>query len=134
MIKTEKAELFLPSQNYLGEGARWNVDEQRLYWVDIEKGYYHWIEPATGRQESYDVGQPVGVLAFGASGDLVMGMRDGIGKWDPESRKLTIVASPEAGKPDARFNDGAVDPQGRFWAGTMTYGQDAHQQPLSPRF
>ncbi len=30
-----------------------------------------------------------------------------------------MLGAVEADKPDNRFNDGRVDPQGRFWAGTM---------------
>jgi sugar lactone lactonase YvrE len=33
------------------------------------------------------------------------------------------VAQPEAGRTDVRMNDGACDPQGRFWAGTMAYDE-----------
>lgn len=38
------------------------------------------------------------------------------------SIKLEFIADPEADKPEARFNDGAVDRQGRFWAGTISEG------------
>ena len=33
------------------------------------------------------------------------------------------LAQPEAGRTDVRMNDGACDPQGRFWAGTMAYDE-----------
>ena len=33
------------------------------------------------------------------------------------------LAQPEAGHTDVRMNDGACDPQGRFWAGTMACGE-----------
>ena len=33
------------------------------------------------------------------------------------------LAQPEAGRDDVRMNDGACDPQGRFWAGTMAYDE-----------
>jgi sugar lactone lactonase YvrE len=33
------------------------------------------------------------------------------------------LAQPEAGRGDVRMNDGACDPQGRFWAGTMAYDE-----------
>jgi sugar lactone lactonase YvrE len=31
----------LDCQNALGEGPAWSADEQRLYWVDIEKSDFH---------------------------------------------------------------------------------------------
>ena len=33
------------------------------------------------------------------------------------------LAQPEDGRSDVRMNDGACDPQGRFWAGTMAYDE-----------
>ena len=33
------------------------------------------------------------------------------------------LAQPEADRTDVRMNDGACDPQGRFWAGTMAYDE-----------
>jgi sugar lactone lactonase YvrE len=33
------------------------------------------------------------------------------------------LAQPEAERTDVRMNDGACDPQGRFWAGTMAYDE-----------
>jgi sugar lactone lactonase YvrE len=33
------------------------------------------------------------------------------------------LAQPEAGRTGVRMNDGACDPQGRFWAGTMAYDE-----------
>jgi sugar lactone lactonase YvrE len=34
------------------------------------------------------------------------------------------LADPEADRPEMRFNDGAVGPGGRFWAGTMNVNED----------
>ncbi|HEX8231281.1 MAG TPA: SMP-30/gluconolactonase/LRE family protein, partial [Chloroflexia bacterium] len=36
-----------------------------------------------------------------------------------------FVADTELEKKESRFNDGAVDPEGRFWAGTMTHDGSA---------
>ena len=37
------------------------------------------------------------------------------------------IADPEADKPEYRFNDGAVGPDGGFWAGTMYEGEGQRQ-------
>jgi sugar lactone lactonase YvrE len=119
----EKVERLLPVRNQLGEGPLWRTDEQALYWVDIEgKAYYRYL-PATGVQERVEVGLLLGVMRFRRSGGMVMATSEGIQLWDDQTRTLTPLVNPEADKPRARFNDGAVDPQGRFWAGTMAPGE-----------
>jgi sugar lactone lactonase YvrE len=40
-----------------------------------------------------------------------------------EADSVRELAQPEAGHVDVRMNDGACDPQGRFWAGTMAYDE-----------
>lgn len=104
----------------LGEGPLWNVEEQALYWVDIQGNCFHRFRPASGAHEVFDVGLLVSALAFRAAGGLLMATGQGLAFWEPETRALRFVADPEAGKPEARFNDGAVDRQGRFWVGTLS--------------
>ena len=49
-------------------------------------------------------------------------MRDGLAFWDQKTPEIEILVNPELGRLNARFNDGKVDPRGRFWAGTL--GED----------
>ncbi len=116
----------------LGEGPIWSCEEQALYWVDIEAHCFHRLCVTTGSHSCFDVGLPVGALAFRASGGLVLATRDGFAFWDPESQALDFVADPEPGKPGARFNDGGVDRQGRFWAGTMSKDPTSSLYRLDP--
>ena len=117
-------ERVLPAANQLGEGPLWSAQEQALYWVDIEGDCFHCFYPETGKQDSFQVGQPIGCLAFRASGGLVLALRDGLAFWDMKTRSFEIIASPEADRENARFNDGRVDSQGRLWAGTL--GEDSN--------
>ncbi len=105
-----------------GEGAFWDVERQLLYWVDIPKGLVHAFDPSTGRNHNWAIGEPVGCLAPSAKGDLVLATRSGFWRFDPESGEKTALHDPEADRPDNRFNDGATDPVGRLWAGTMKDG------------
>ncbi len=117
-----EVEHLLSSGNKLGEGPLWHAREKALYWVDIEGECFYRLFPDTGKQDTYHVGQPVGCLAFRASGGLVLALRDGLGFWDFESQIFQLVINPEEGRQNARFNDGRIDRQGRFWAGTL--GED----------
>ncbi len=113
-----------------GEGPLWDPVGQTLYWVDLLQGLFFTANPATGYVSSRTVGQPLGVLALREQGGLVMALRDGFALFDETTNELTWLARPEADRPDTRlpptrFNEGAVDPAGRFLAGTMTF--DASQ-------
>lgn len=127
-----EVEHVLAVQNRLGEGPRWNGEEQALYWVDIENDAFHRFDPATGEHERCVVGLPVGALGFRAAGGLVLATRDGFAVWEPQTQALRFLADPEAGRPESRFNDGAVDCRGRFWAGTMSAGPTSSLYRLDP--
>lgn len=115
-MKLWQAEPLLAAQNTLGEGPLWYDDT--LFWVDIlQHRFYRWRLPG-GLVEAVELDTPVALVVPRRQGGLVLGTGRGIGFWD-ERRGLYAVADPEKGRPGARFNDGAVDPQGRLWAGTL---------------
>jgi len=119
-----EVERVISVDNELGEGPVWNVDEQTLYWVNISRGAFHRLQPATGKHERFEIGMSLGVLGFRASGGLVMATQRGLAFWDEKTHTLTHVAEPEVDIPNSRFNDGAMDRQGRFWAGTAVNGKE----------
>jgi sugar lactone lactonase YvrE len=41
-------EFVVDCQNILGEGPAWSVDDQKLYWVDIEKSELRRYDPKIG--------------------------------------------------------------------------------------
>jgi sugar lactone lactonase YvrE len=105
--------------NQLGEGPLWIPEEGALYWVDIDQRQILRFYPARDAVETFDVETRVTALAARASGGFVTATDKGLAFWDPQTRQLSFFADPEADKPATRFNDGAVDRQGRFWAGSM---------------
>jgi D-xylonolactonase len=105
-----------------GEGPLWDESRQYLYWVDIFKGDYYKAHIGSYIIEKQTIGQPLGVLALREKGGLIMGVRDGLGFFDETNSKFKLVQnSPEEHNKEVRFNDGAVDPYGRFIAGTMEW-------------
>jgi sugar lactone lactonase YvrE len=118
-----EVELVLDARADLGEGPVWDPREQRLLWVDILVGHVHAFDPTSGRDDVTEVGQSVGCLAVGDGGELVLGVRDGFAVLDLETGSVTMLAKVEADRRDNRMNDGACDPAGRFWAGTMHLGE-----------
>jgi sugar lactone lactonase YvrE len=101
----------------LGEGPRWDAASATLLWVDIPNRCVHCYDPATGQ----DVPQPVpGIISLALprrSGGVVVGLPDGLHLLDREH--CTLFAGIEADVSATRTNDGACDPAGRLWVGTM---------------
>jgi L-arabinonolactonase len=111
---------FLSLECQLGEGPLWHPDEACLYLVDIEGKAIWRVDIARKETKRFDLGQKIGCLGFRAQGGLIVAGEAGFSTWDPGTGELNPLSHPEADRPNARFNDGAVDPGGRFWAGTMT--------------
>ncbi len=106
----------------IGEGAYWDDRAQRLWWVDIPAGLIHCYNPDNNENSTVEFGEPVGCLAVREQGGLVLATKSGFWFFDPDSGKRTAIADPEANIKLNRFNDGTIDQQGRFWAGTMRDG------------
>ena len=115
-------ECVVASRSQVGEGAVWDDRAQVLWWVDIPAGLIHCFDPSSGKNRSIDFGEPVGCLAVRESGGLVVAAKSGFWFFDPETGARDAICDPEADMPLNRFNDGATDPAGRFWAGTMKDG------------
>ncbi len=116
---TDKVEHVLSVQNKLGEGPIWNTTERALYWVDIHRRNAACFHPDSGELRSYQFDFAITVLGLRAREGFVFAGDRGFGFWDGRSTNVQFLSNPEASKSRNRFNDGAVDPAGRFWAGTM---------------
>ena len=135
-----EVEHLLAVNNQLGEGPLWQPLEQALYWVDIPAQTVHRWFPNTGQHEVFDFDIPITALGRRSQGGFITATRDGFAFWNPSDMTLQFLSDPEADKPQARFNDGAVGPDGCFWAGTMTrddassslyrFGSDGHTQRM----
>ena len=112
----------------LGEGLVWDDEDQLLWWVDITGGLIHSYDISSRSNTSYDFGEPVGSIGRREAGGLVVAAESGFYFFDPASGQKTPIADPEADIAENRFNDGTVDPAGRFWAGTMKDGGEPNEQ------
>jgi len=104
----------------LGEGPLWDHDRQVLYWVDSLAPRLFRYDSSNRKTRSWDLpGQSVGSLAVCKTGGLILAMDLGFYRFDPDTGRTQVITEPLAGHDDQRFNDGKVDPRGRFVAGTM---------------
>ena len=114
-------------QTQLGEGVRWDARRRELLRVDILAGrvYRDLVQDDGGLVpvRVYELPGTVGMIApiRGDDGWLLGAGRGFVHlRTDGTTRTLAEVAPPST-----RMNDGACDPQGRFWAGTIS--DDHHE-------
>lgn len=110
----------------LSEGPRWDGARNELLWVDVLAGRLHRARPGADGQlrvlQTFEVGRHLGAAAPAVGGGYLLAAGPGFLHVD-DAGAIRELAQPEAGRTDVRMNDGACDPQGRFWAGTMAYDE-----------
>jgi sugar lactone lactonase YvrE len=107
----------VPAGAALGEGPRWDAATGTLLWVDIPGCRVHCYDPATGRDSARPVPSVVSLALPRRRGGVVVGLPDGLHLLDGDQPPL--IAAVEADRAETRTNDGACDPAGRLWVGTM---------------
>ncbi|TMG81932.1 MAG: SMP-30/gluconolactonase/LRE family protein [Betaproteobacteria bacterium] len=108
----------------LGECPVWSVDEQALYWVDINAPSLNRLDPATGLNTTWPMPQSIGCFALREQGGFVVALRDGIWLASRNGKLERKVAEAPYDPAHHRFNDGRADARGRFWAGSMNENRD----------
>lgn len=114
-----KIDILVDVKTTLGEGPLWDVDEQRLYWVDSADGRI-FRSTADGRElRAWQVPEKIGSMALRKNGGAVVSLARGLHFLDFQSGLLDLIIDPEPSSLNNRLNDGKVDKQGRFVVGSM---------------
>jgi sugar lactone lactonase YvrE len=109
----------------LAERPVWDARTGCLIWVDIRAGQLHQLSPTAGDSVIATAGVAVGAAAPRARGGYVLAAADGFRLVGADGAADGSPVRP-AGLPErVRFNDGACDPAGRFWAGTAATDSQA---------
>ena len=110
----------------LSEGPGWHEERQELLWVDILGRCFHRATLTAGggpdHVRTMALDRHVGAVAPVTGGGYVLAAGQGFIFVD-EAGSVRELAQPEVENVNVRMNDGACDPQGRFWAGTMAYDE-----------
>ena len=127
-----EVELVWDAKAMAGENPNWQQEEQALYWLDMYKPCIHIYFPDEKRDEQLILNKRIGCMALRQKtpNSIIAGMIDGIYYIDLKTKKLNFIDNPESAYPNNRFNDGKCDPQGRFWAGTMSMEGDEGKQDV----
>ncbi|ESY70997.1 MULTISPECIES: SMP-30/gluconolactonase/LRE family protein [Mesorhizobium] len=133
-----KIEVVVDVKTTLGEGPLWDVEQERLYWIDSFDGRV-FRATADGREiRSWDVPMKIGSMALRKDGGgAVVSLQRGFHLLDFATGEVTLIHDPEPDKPMNRLNDGKVDRRGRFFAGsmdTMEEGPSGGLYRLDPDF
>ncbi|TPM47136.1 SMP-30/gluconolactonase/LRE family protein [Mesorhizobium sp. B2-2-4] len=133
-----KIEVVVDVKTTLGEGPLWDVEQERLYWIDSFDGRV-FRATADGREiRSWNVPMKIGSMALRKDGGgAVVSLQRGFHLLDFATGEVTPIHDPEPDKPMNRLNDGKVDRRGRFFAGsmdTMEEGPSGGLYRLDPDF
>ena len=121
------AEVVHAAEAGLGEGCVWSPVEDLLVWVDINGKAVHRFDHVTGQPVGlWRYPDTVGNASIRAGGGLALGLGVSVTLTDQVGAIESVIQLP--GEPETnRANDGAVDPRGRLFQGTMS-----NTEPGSP--
>src|ERR1700759_3567132 len=115
-----RIEVIVDVKTTLGEGPLWDVEQERLYWIDSFDGRVFRATAAGGEIRCWDVPQKIGSMALRKDGSgAVVSLARGFHLLDFKSGDVELIIDPEPEKRNNRLNDGKVDKRGRFVAGSM---------------
>lgn len=112
-----EARLIFFNDARLLEGPCWDAAHGALYFVAIRQNTVFRLEVGTGRVTSYATQGCVGAVVLRGE-ELLVAEKSGIYRLDPATGVRRFLAQPEP-DPAMRYNDGKLDPRGRFLIGTM---------------
>lgn len=114
----------LDVQALLGECPVWSAGEGALYFTDILAPCIHRFDPASGAHSNLGMPEHIGCFGLRKGGGFVAAMRTGVFLLDEQGRVTRKVADNPTDPARSRFNDGRVDPWGRFWCSTIWQPRD----------
>ncbi|HSF12112.1 MAG TPA: SMP-30/gluconolactonase/LRE family protein [Erythrobacter sp.] len=110
----------IPAQCVLGEGPLWDHRLGCLWFTDIQSAQLLRLDWPLGELERYDLPERLGSLGLTADpAQLVCAFASGFALYAPATGICQWLGKTEPDYRGIRMNDGRVDRQGRFWAGSM---------------
>jgi sugar lactone lactonase YvrE len=97
--------------------------EKVIYCVSIEQCLIYRIHPETGEVNSFRTDGSVGCVVAEKSGMLLSAEKSGIYRINPKTGERSFLVQLED-NPAMRYNDGKLDPCGRFLVGTKGEAND----------
>ncbi|MEO0384366.1 MAG: SMP-30/gluconolactonase/LRE family protein [Pseudomonadota bacterium] len=115
-----RIEVLLDVKTTLGEGPVWDVEQQRLYFIDSLDGRVFRCTADGTEIRAWDVPGKIGSMALRKDGQgAIVSLQDGFYTLDFKTGDCELFHDPEPGLSANRLNDGKVDRRGRFFVGSM---------------
>lgn len=119
----------IPCANILGEGVQWHHREQAVWWTDIKSNLIYRYHLESQELQRWATPEAVGCFTFSENDErILLALASGFAWFDKNTGALEWLAKPEAHLVGNRLNDGRVDRQGRFWAGSIVEQKNAPEQ------
>lgn len=131
-MKEYSASEWLPSASGLGESPLYRASDKTFFFVDIKNRLLHKVPESEGweQRKTYEFDQPITRLEVVANRTDVLAVqtRLGLALLSLQSGTLKDIAAFQHRdkRLDAkvRMNDGAIDANGRWWAGSMALNEE----------
>lgn len=107
-------------ENTLGEGVQWNHRENSVWWTDIQECKLYRLQWPSRELEVFETPERLCAFAFtDRENCIVAAFESGFALYDYRQGEVLWQKTLLPENSGMRFNDGRIDRQGRFWAGTM---------------
>jgi L-arabinonolactonase len=106
----------------VGEGPVWDVESQRLYWIDILEKAVFCLDPATQATLRWSVPRIIGSMAIRKAGGAIVALADGVYSLDLQTGDCRMLATSPDLNEQVQLADGKVDRRGRFIVGSSDRG------------
>jgi sugar lactone lactonase YvrE len=124
-------EVYSEQRDNTGEGPLWSAAEQALYWLDIGCKRLYRRRTSETRTQFWTLPDYPGCLAELVPETIAIALGEGVQRLSLRTGAIDLIRTAPARRPGTRFNDGKVDPRGRFWAGTMQNNFGPRGEPIA---
>jgi sugar lactone lactonase YvrE len=120
-------ECLVKAKDIVGESPLWHPEHECVYWTDLNGFKIHRYREKSNELQSWRFDAPVSALSLTTDAEwLLAAVGARLMLWSPAGDRRIPFVQPERDWPRNRLNDGATDPNGVFWIGSMrnNVGQD----------
>ena len=113
-------ECLFEAKDIVGESPLWHAEHECVYWTDVNGFKISRYSPKAHERTNWQFDVPVSAISLTTDPEwLLVALGPRLIFWSPVGDRRVPFAQPESDWPCNRLNDGATDPTGVFWVGSM---------------